>query len=149
MKILPDLNEPVSIMRTGNAQRGDRTGTAERTFSDLLQRAESKRETPPAEAGGPLSFPLLPPLSSTQQEALAMGEDTLALLEHFATLLTKPGTDDTALASLASVLSDRAETLLVLRDGLDNQDPLRTAIDALGALTVVESAKIDRGDYGS
>jgi hypothetical protein len=146
MKINATYSE-IAAQRT--RAEGKRADGSQATFADLLHRASSGTDTASVPQAGQDILRPAPSLSPHQDEALAAGEDALRLLEHYEALLTGPNLDASSLDTVAEALAEQTEGLRNLRDRLDMHDPLREAIDSIGVLTVVESAKIIRGDYGA
>lgn len=116
-------------------------------FSEILKGAAGSHETVPASNTTGVADLQFPTLSSAQSDVLAIGDQALNLLEHCSAVLENPDLPDTVLGSVATALSEQAVELKNIRDGLDIYDPLRNTIDSIGVLSVVESAKINRGDY--
>jgi hypothetical protein len=147
MKIFNNRPELAPISnRKAVSGRGPAQET-EGSFSQALERASSTARTESAEPLDPTFGPQISALSPRQSEALAFGEKTLGLLEHYGNMLSDPDFGDSALESVSASLSEHAQDLRTLRDGLDEQDGLRDMLNALGVLAVVESTKISRGDY--
>jgi hypothetical protein len=147
MKIFTNRPElaPISKRKAVNG-RGTAQET-EGTFSQALEQASSTARTKSTEPLDPTYGPQISALTPLQSEALAFGEETLELLEHYGNMLSDPDLGDSALESVSASLSEHAQDLRSLRDDLDEQDGLREMLNALGVLAVVESTKINRGDY--
>ena len=76
-------------------------------------------------------------LSDTQTNALMLGEDVLGVLDHLSLLLNNPGTNDHALNPLADTLSKQIDDIKAARDSLAPDDPLRSTLNTIGAVSAV------------
>ncbi|MGQ9498918.1 MAG: hypothetical protein ACUVQ6_00820 [Dissulfurimicrobium sp.] len=85
--------------------------------------------------------------TTAQANAISLGNNTLGVLEHLSSLLATPGTGSNTLNSLAEALSRQIEDIKNARNSLAQNDPLRDILDAIGAVSAVEIAKIKNGDY--
>lgn len=91
--------------------------------------------------------PIAAAQTTAQADAISLGNSTLGVLEHLSSLLAAPGTDNNILNPLADTLSRQIEDIKNARDSLAQNDPLRDILDAIGAVSAVEVAKIKNGDY--
>ena len=118
------------------------------SFSEILEK--TSKEDPVTAASlsraGSVGQPVS--LSMAQNHAIAKAEEILNLLNHLGSMFGSSGTSDSALKTTAEAISDRLQELRELRDGLDMSDPLRDTLNEVGTLSIVEEAKITRGDYG-
>jgi len=153
MKIIPDFHtlglgdvkKSASADKTADTDRTDGPGT----FSDLLNRISTTQSKTMTQNAGQITGPAFqnPVPASEQADALAAGEQALALMQHLSTILMGADNSMDDFDPVAKALDSSTRDLLEMRDALDPHDPLRNTIDEIGVMSVVASMKIERGDF--
>ncbi len=122
----------------------------EGTFSSLLR--ESNVNSSPHAGTAPVTMQAGPAMetpvfSAGQRDAIAAGEQALALLEHCGFMLSDSEFSSGTIEPVREALDTCTQDLVHARDVLDSQDPLRHALDEIGIMSVVASIKLERGDF--
>lgn len=137
----------------------DNRGAIDTPFSTYMEKqlAKDQQENISPVNQVPSTGPFIDPLTAatpldvvqttTQTNAISLGNDTLEVLEHLSSLLSTPNVGSNTLGPLADTLSRQIEDIKDARNGLAPNDPLRDTLDAIGAISAVEVAKIKNGDY--
>ncbi|WP_181447963.1 hypothetical protein [Dissulfurirhabdus thermomarina] len=137
--IRPEIPIPAGERPAAKPGKGD--------FAAALEQAAAKAGAPDAApAGGPVAPAAAP--DAAAQAALAVGEETLGLLDHIGGLFRDPAVSGKEMRAAADGLSERLDDLRELRDRLPATDPLRGLLDDIGVLAAVEEALLRRGVYG-
>lgn len=78
---------------------------------------------------------------------LALTEASLNTLEEYSAALANPTLSGEALEPFIGTLEEETSAMLAVRDQLGEEDPLAGLLDRVAALTYLETAKYQRGDY--
>lgn len=149
MKIIPDFHN----INTGSTRNtiGSRAEKNSGRFSSILnQTVETQGSCGVREASHMTqSAPVFanPVISPGQAHVLSTGEQALDLLEHCGSMLGNDSITGGMLEQVAKALDGKVQDLMQVRNTMDHQNPLRGAMDEIGAMSVVASMKIERGDF--
>ncbi len=149
MKINADFPIPGTGSLKDTAGNKETSGTS--SFSDVLDQVSIKNsdKVTPGTATHLEAQPLfdnhIP--STAQADAIGAGEHALDILDHFSSMLTGHDSIEGGIDTVASALDSNTRDLAQIRDTLDAQDPLRSALDEIAVMSVVTSMKIERGDF--
>ena len=157
MKI--DMYEIGPASKTNGPVKKDTKGAIDTPFSAYMEKQLAKDQQGSISPANQVSStaPFIDPLTAAtplgvvqtpaQADAISVGDNTLGILEHLSSLLATPGTGSHTLKPLADTLSKQIEDIKNARNSLAQNDPLRNTLDAIGAVSAVEVAKIKNGDY--
>jgi hypothetical protein len=156
------------ILRSNVAAAGHTKKTASPTeagaFGKLLQEAtrvsEKEKSVLAASSpavdllqGGPValtSLNLILGAGGPEQvriQGMKAAEGTLKLLEEYQKTLADPRTSLKKIDSLVQTLSQKAQDLNRISEGLPSSDPLRKIVADVGVLCAVEAERFNRGEY--
>ncbi|HID98019.1 MAG TPA: hypothetical protein EYP57_07520 [Thermodesulfobacteriaceae bacterium] len=147
MKIQSDLNKILLERQSQTINRNDSPDNDHRSFSEILNSTAAASQADPVQRTVPTELSGITGLTESQQAVLNLAEQSLDLLDHYGTMLEDPGLSAKDLEPVAEALASQSEDLRKLRDSLEDHDPLRDTADAIGIISAVEAAKINRGDY--
>jgi hypothetical protein len=80
-------------------------------------------------------------------QGMKAAEGTLRLLEEYQKTLADPRTSLKKIDSLVQTLSQKAQDLSRISEGLPASDPLRKIVADVGVLCAVEAERFNRGEY--
>ncbi len=136
-----EINQLTTGAKTGKAKPGA-TG-----FKDLLDsRMNSVEGGARISPVGPTP-PISPPPPLLRLESLTLTENTIDVLGSFGAALDDSAFSNDDLRPFISALEENAAALVDLRRQLNADDPLAGLLDKVAAVTCVETAKYNRGDY--
>lgn len=137
--------------KTEHSARGKQKGTSKVPFTSILDQATAKGlDTKGGIGPTPPSPPdQVPRLLPAQESALDAGEHALEVLGHLSGMLGARGLTRGEAGTLSRTINEQVEQLGIIRNELDKSDPLRDTIDQIRVLGLVESIKLDRGDYSN
>ncbi|OCC16111.1 hypothetical protein DBT_0573 [Dissulfuribacter thermophilus] len=153
MKIFPGTSPKTPTIEINNDPKttNEKGGKAVGRFDEILREKTAVSSPNPASPVDPIQG--IQDTSTTtdiQKHALSYGEESLTFLERLSfTIKENPPQKDKILEQYRDILNDRTETLKVIRDLLNEGDPLRDTLNEIGVRTAVEAYKIYRGDYSS
>ncbi len=148
MKI-QDLFPKITESSNNTRQSKEQGEKVTKSFANILQETASSpsKDACPVVSGAPLID--TSNLTPAQDAALTVGHQTLDLLNHYESLLTNMNFSQDGMKPLSHALATQSDQLGNLRNELDKDDPLRDTIERIRVLSMVESIKLDRGDYNS
>jgi hypothetical protein len=138
------INEinPLATKQNAGKTQADATG-----FKDLLE-ARLNSVAGSAEVSHPA--PVRSVSSSDPRirlESLTLTENTIKVLDSYGSALNNPALTNDDLQPFISALEENASAIVDLRQQLKPEDPLAGLLDQVAAVTSLESAKYNRGDY--
>ncbi len=150
MKIYTGLTNKVNkdLTTCKDRQKSEKQGNFSKILDDVSKEVKNKEQI---NKGIELNNVFINNISSEQsqirKQAVEVGEQVLDLLSDCSLLLSEPHLNHSRLQSIGDALKGQVDNIKVLRERLDKTDPLRQEIERIGILGVVESIKIERGDY--
>ncbi len=130
-----------------SGHKTDRTKSSSTDFKNLFESQLNSVSASIKAAPGDQVQSVSSPDPLIRLEGLALTEKTINILDSFGAALNNPALSNDDLKPFISTMEENTSAIADLRQQLKPEDPLAVLLDNVAAVTSLETAKYNRGDY--